>query len=100
LLQGWKDRNGAEEASPAEEITASRSYLNPLFVLILIGAYMVFSNWLGFLVTSVLLLFLMMIKLRVTFFRSIVIAILVTLFVNLMFAKILRVPLPPGLLGW
>ena len=100
LLQGWKDRNGAEEASPAEEIPASRSYLNPLFVLILIGAYMVFSNWLGFLVTSVLLLFLMMIKLRVTFFRSIVIAILVTLFVNLMFAKILRVPLPPGLLGW
>jgi putative tricarboxylic transport membrane protein len=100
LLRGWRSRNGAEEASPAEEIPASRNYFNPLFVLILIGAYMAFSNWLGFLVTSVLLLFLMMIKLRVTFFRSIVIAILVTLFVNLMFAKILRVPLPPGLLGW
>jgi putative tricarboxylic transport membrane protein len=100
LLQGWRGRNGAEEASPAEEIPASRSYFNPLFVLILIGAYMAFSNWLGFLVTSALLLFLMMVKLRVTYFRSIVIAILITLFVNLMFAKILRVPLPPGLLGW
>jgi putative tricarboxylic transport membrane protein len=101
LLQGWRGvGNGSEEAPPAEEIPISRNYSNPLFALILIGAYMVFSDWLGFMITSVLLLFLMMIKLRVTFFRSIVIAILVTLFINLMFAKILRVPLPPGILGW
>jgi hypothetical protein len=45
-------------------------------------------------------LLLMMIKLRVSLWKSAVIAVLMTLFVNLMFSKILRVPLPPGFLRW
>lgn len=61
---------------------------------------MALSNWLGFYITCALLLFLMMIKLRVPYLRALVISILLTLFVDFMFYKILRVPLPTGLFGW
>ena len=89
-----------ESLTVQEEVSATQSYFNPIFVLILIGAYMLLSNWLGFLLTSFLVLFLMMIKLRVPYLRGLVISVLLTLFVNLMFSKILRVPLPPGFLSW
>ena len=100
LYRGFRPgKEGGAEAT-AEEALPRENYFNPLFVLGLIVAYMIFSNWLGFLITSCLVLFLMMIKLRVSLLRSVFISILITLFVNIMFSKILRVPLPTGLLWW
>jgi putative tricarboxylic transport membrane protein len=100
FLRGWRGEKEGGESEAQEEVSATRNYFNPIFVLILIGAYMLLSNWLGFLLTSFLVLFLMMIKLRVPYLRGLVISVLLTLFVNLMFSKILRVPLPPGFLSW
>jgi len=57
-------------------------------------------NLIGFLMTSAVLLFLLMKKLGVTIFKSAIASIIITLFINLMFSKILRVPLPMGILGW
>lgn len=100
LYRGLKPaKETAVEDSGGEDFPG-QSYYNPLFVLLLIIAYMLLSNWLGFLITSFLVLLLMMIKLRVSLWKSVVISVLMTLFVNLMFAKILRVPLPPGFLRW
>jgi hypothetical protein len=68
--------------------------------LLLIVGYMVFSNWLGFFITSLIVLSLMMLRLRVAIWKSLVIAVFLTVFVNFMFAKLLRVPLPTGLFWW
>ncbi len=57
-------------------------------------------NSIGFLVTSAVLLFVLMKKLGVPTLRSAIASICITLFINIMFLKILRVPLPPGILGW
>jgi len=100
VLRGLRAGKKEPESSPAEEIPVPRNYFDPIFVLILIAGYMALSNWLGFFITSALILFLMMIKLRVPYLRSLVISILLTLFVNFMFYKILRVPLPTGFFGW
>lgn len=100
VLRGLRAGKKEPESAPAEEIPVPRNYFDPIFVLILIGAYMILSNLLGFFITSTLILFLMMIKLRVPYLRSLVISILLTLFVNFMFYKILRVPLPTGFFGW
>lgn len=101
FFRGWRGEKKQEGDPEVQyEASPSQSYFNPVFVLVLIVAYMALSNWLGFLITSFLVMSLMMIKLRVPYFRGLVISILLTLFVNVMFAKILRVPLPPGFLSW
>jgi len=100
LFRGWRPAKEQAESSSEEEIPITRNYFNPIFVLLIITAYMALSNLLGFLIASFLTIFLMMIKLKVPYLRGLVTSVLLTLFVNLMFAKILRVPLPPGLLSW
>src|SRR6266545_3433103 len=57
-------------------------------------------EWLGFLITGTLLLFLMMWRLRVPPLRALMVAIAFTMIVHFLFVKVLRVPLPLGLLWW
>lgn len=97
FYKGAKSQKGTED-SP--EASVSYNYFNPIFVLLLIVGYMVFSNWLGFFITSLIVLSLMMLRLRVAIWKSLVIAVFLTVFVNFMFAKLLRVPLPTGLFWW
>lgn len=73
---------------------------NVLSVLAIVAIYVGAVNFAGFLITSAVLLFLLMKKLGVTILKSAIASIVITLFVNLMFSKILRVPLPWGILGW
>jgi|YNPNPStandDraft_1061719.scaffolds.fasta_scaffold90762_2 putative tricarboxylic transport membrane protein len=73
---------------------------NACSVLGLIVLFVVAVDHVGFLITSALLLFLLMKRLGVSLLRSAASSILITLFINLMFAKLLRVPLPPGILSW
>lgn len=73
---------------------------NAFFVLAIVGIYVLVVNIIGFLITSALLLFLLMKKLGVSLLKSSIASIIITLFINLLFSKILRVPLPYGILGW
>jgi putative tricarboxylic transport membrane protein len=73
---------------------------NAFFVLGIIIVFVTVFNSVGFLITSAVLLFLLMKKLGVTLLRSAIASVVITLFINLMFSKILRVPLPVGILGW
>jgi putative tricarboxylic transport membrane protein len=97
FYKGIKPKKGPEDP---QEASVRYNYFGPIFVLLLIVGYMVFSNWLGFFITSVIVLSLMMLKLNVMVWKSLVIAVCLTVFVNFMFAKLLRVPLPPGLFWW
>ena len=73
---------------------------NAFFVLGIVIVFVAVFNSIGFLITSAVLTFLLMKKLGVTLFRSAIASMVITLFINLMFSKILRVPLPPGIFGW
>lgn len=74
--------------------------INILLVLGAIGFYISLSDFLGFQITSFILLSCMMKWLRVSTLWSLVMGCGVTLAIYLLFAKILLVPLPWGLWGW
>ncbi len=83
-----------------EIVLGPRRISNALFVLAIVVVYVGVVNFVGFLITSAILLFLLMKKLGVTLLKSAIASIMITLFINLLFSKILRVPLPYGILGW
>ena len=76
------------------------NYFNPALVILLISGFIVFANKLGFLLTGFAVLFLLMMKLKVSLFKRSLVSIALVCFVYFMFAKVLRVPLPKGLWGW
>ena len=89
--------SGKEEEDPHP---ARKKVVNAFFVLGVIAVYVAVVDVIGFLMTSALLLFVLMIKLGTPILRGAIASICITLFINIMFLKILRVPLPPGILGW
>jgi putative tricarboxylic transport membrane protein len=81
------------------ELTGS-GLVNILLVLGAVLFYIFLSDFLGFQITSFVLLFGLMKWLRVSTLRGLVMACGVTLGIYLLFAKMLLVPLPWGLWGW
>lgn len=78
-----------------------RSPRHVLALAVLLGAvvfYIVAVDWLGFLPTAVLILVALFSALRVPPARSLLLAVAATLVVHFAFYKLLRVPLPWGLL--
>ena len=78
----------------------STGLVNALVVLGGVLAYLGLVEWLGFLIAGTLLLFGMMWRLRVPPLRALVVAIAFITIVHFLFVKVLRVPLPLGLLWW
>lgn len=78
-----------------------RSPRHGVALLVLLGSvvfYIVAANWLGFLPTALVILLAMFTVLKVPPGRSVLIAVVATLLVHFAFYKLLRVPLPWGLL--
>ena len=98
VWSGWKSSRVREENPPGEEIPLN--YFNPIVVIILIAAFMALANKLGFIITGAAILFILMMKLRVSLLKRSIVSIALVCFVYLIFSKLLRVPLPIGLLGW
>lgn len=95
-----KTRKLTLDEAEREVVLTPKKVSNALFVLAIVAVYLVVVNYVGFLITSAVLLFILMKKLGVTVLKSAIAGIIITLFINLMFSKILRVPLPIGILGW
>jgi putative tricarboxylic transport membrane protein len=79
-----------------------RSPRHAVALAVLIGSvvfYIFASNGLGFLPTAVLILVALFAVLRVPLGRSIVIAVIAALVIHFIFYKLLRVPLPWGVLA-
>lgn len=89
----------ARKLLPKTEMPCStpKRISNAFFVVGIVAAYVILVNRVGFLITSAILLFILMKKLEVTLFKSVITSVLITLFINLLFSKILRVPLPYGI---
>jgi putative tricarboxylic transport membrane protein len=74
--------------------------LNIVFVLGAIVCYIFLAETIGFLIFSFAVLMVLMKWLKVKTLSSIAMAVVVTLVIYLLFAKVLLVPLPWGLWGW
>jgi putative tricarboxylic transport membrane protein len=98
-VQGARARD-ATQAVEWRRLHRNVGLINALFVLVGVLAYLALVEWLGFLITGTLLLFLMMWRLRVPPLRALVVAIAFITIVHFLFVKVLRVPLPLGLLWW
>jgi putative tricarboxylic transport membrane protein len=78
---------------------ASRPHVTALAVLVAVNVlYLAVVDRLGFVVTGVVYLAALMLALRVRPLRALVIAVLCTLAIHYAFYKLLKVPLPWGLL--
>jgi hypothetical protein len=97
VYSGWRSRE--IKTNPDEE-QIPLNYFNPILVIILIGVFIALANKLGFIITGVAILFTLMKKLRVSLLKSSIVSIALVCFVYIIFSKVLRVPLPMGLLGW
>ena len=78
----------------------STGFINAVFVLVGVAAYILFVEKLGFLLTGALLLFVVMWRLKVPPLKALIVAVVFNTIVHFLFAKIMRVPLPLGILWW
>jgi putative tricarboxylic transport membrane protein len=98
LLKGWRNRAVSPWAHFDEWIRSPRHVLAFAVVLLGVVFYIVAADKLGFVLTSLLILVALMWSLGVRPGRSMVIAIIATLLIHAAFYKLLRVPLPWGVL--
>ena len=98
-VQGARARD-ATQAVEWRRLHRNTGLVNALVVLGGVLAYLGLVEWLGFLITGTLLLFLLMWRLRVPPLRALLVAVAFITIVHFLFAKVLRVPLPLGLLWW
>lgn len=74
---------------------------NVVNVIVLLGSiifYIVFSTWLGFIPTALLIQSVLLVRLGSSLVLSIIVAAISTMVIHTLFAKLLLVPLPWGLL--
>jgi putative tricarboxylic transport membrane protein len=98
IYNGWKSSRVKGEIPPEEQIPLN--YFNPILVIILIAAFIALANKMGFIISGIGVLFVLMMKLRVSLLKRSIVSVALVCFVYLIFSKLLRVPLPIGLLGW
>lgn len=79
-------------------VQQSHHVVNLVLVLLSLLAYILFSEYLGFIPLSMLILTVLLYRLGSSIFVSLLIAAFTTAALQLLFAKLLLVPLPAGLL--
>jgi len=98
LVKGWRERATVRWLHLDDWIRSPRHLLAFAITLLGVVFYILVSERLGFVLTSVLVLVALMWSLRVSAGRSVVIAVIATLLIHAAFYKLLRVPLPWGVL--
>lgn len=73
--------------------------MNMLMIPGLLICYILFSDFIGFFPLSVLLLSILLYRLGSSLLASVLYAVATTFVLQLLFARVLLVPLPPGLTG-
>jgi putative tricarboxylic transport membrane protein len=97
-VRGWRARAAVPWVVMDDWIRSPR---HMLALVVLIGSvlfYILVTQWLGFLITSVLILTALFRVLELPLARAVVIAVVTTLVIHFAFYKLMRVPLPWGVL--
>jgi putative tricarboxylic transport membrane protein len=98
IVRGWAQR-ATQPMVVVGDWAQDRS--NVVNVVILLGSivfYIVFSTWLGFIPTALLIQTVLLVRLGSSLVTSVIIAAISTMVIHSLFAKLLLVPLPWGLL--
>jgi putative tricarboxylic transport membrane protein len=98
MLRGWRDRAASAWIHLDQWVRSPRHVLACALVVASPVFYVLASEKLGFLLTSILTLTALMVALKVPPGRSVLIAVIATLVIHTAFYKLLRVPLPWGVL--
>lgn len=98
-VQGMRNRDVTEDVDWIR-LHRNPAFINAVFVLTGVLAYILFVDKLGFLVMGALLLFVIMWRLNVPPVKALIVAVMFNTIVHFLFAKIMRVPLPMGILWW
>ena len=98
VVRGWRHRAGHPWIAGEEWVRSPRHIVALLVLLGSVVFYIAASDRLGFLPTAALILLAMFRVLRVPPGRALLLAVVATLVIHFAFYKLLRVPLPWGVL--
>ena len=98
IMRGWRARATVPWIRFEPWVHSSRHVAGALGVVGSVLFYILAANWLGFLLTSLIILSVLFRLFGVALGRSIVIAAIATFVIHFAFYKLLRVPLPWGVL--
>ncbi|QDU08406.1 tripartite tricarboxylate transporter substrate-binding protein [Gimesia aquarii] len=84
----------------SKDTVTKQGVVNTVLILLGIVAYLLFAEELGFILTAGAILFLLLWKLGTRWWMSALITLLFIPGIYTLFAQLLRVPLPQGVLGW
>jgi putative tricarboxylic transport membrane protein len=98
MVRGWRHRKAAPWVMPGDWVRSPRHVAAFVLLVASVLFYIVAAQKLGFLLTATLILTAMFHVLRVPLGKSLLIAVIASLVIHFMFYKLLRVPLPWGIL--
>jgi putative tricarboxylic transport membrane protein len=98
IWRGWRERRAQPLVSIGAWLGSRRHVANFLVAIGAVAFYVIASDKLGFLVCGVLILLALFLTLRVKPRLAFVLALLLPIVIHVIFYKLLRVPLPWGLL--
>ncbi|MEJ1169145.1 tripartite tricarboxylate transporter TctB family protein [Variovorax sp. CCNWLW235] len=98
LVKGWRERHAAPWMRLGAWAASPRHVLAAALVIGAVLFYIVASGRLGFLPTAAISLLALMLAMRVRPGRAVLIALIASLLIHAAFYKLLRVPLPWGVL--
>lgn len=98
VARGWKARHDAPWLAWDDWVRSPRHMAGLATLVGSIVFYIMASEWLGFLPTAALILLALFLVLKVPPGRALLIAIVATVVIHFAFYKLLRVPLPWGVL--
>lgn len=98
-LRGLRARDVSDQVAWLS-LHRSQGFVNALFVLSGVIVYIVVADRLGFLVVGTAVMFVLMGRLEVRAGRALLIAAGFTVVVYVLFARVLLVPLPRGIIPW
>jgi putative tricarboxylic transport membrane protein len=98
VVRGWRQRKAAPWVAPGDGLRSPRHAAGLALLVASVVFYIVAAEKLGFLPSAVIILTAMFYVLRVPLGKSLLIAVIASLVIHFMFYKLLRVPLPWGIL--
>jgi putative tricarboxylic transport membrane protein len=98
IWRGWQERRAQPLVALGAWLASPRHLLNFCLTVALLVFYVLASETIGFLICGSIILLTLFFSLRVKPQLAIVLALFVPLVIHLIFYKLLRVPLPWGLL--
>lgn len=99
ILRGWRERATVPMARAGAWVRSRRHVVRFVAIMAAVAFYLVAVDRLGFVLTSLAILVSLFRVFGVPLARSVVIASIATLAIHFAFYKLLRVPLPWGLLA-